>query len=152
MSVEPAREFVDTNVLVYAYDTTAAEKRNVARQLMAELWLSGRGCLSVQVLQEFYVNVTRKVQHPMDHTTARRRLENLSRWLIHSPTGADVLEAIDLHGAHRISFWDAMILVSAKRLKCAVVWSEDLTDGQVIAGARVRNPFGGSHRWVGGAN
>ncbi len=141
MSAEPPREFIDTDVLVYAHDTTAGEKREVARRLLNNLWRSGHGCVSIQVLQEFYSNITRKVRQPLTHETARRRVLNLSQWLVHSPTSLDVLEAIDLHLDSHISFWDAMIAVSAKRLNCGVLWSEDLSDGQVIEGVTVRNPF-----------
>jgi len=128
---------------VYAHDTTSGEKREVARQLVHDLWMSGHGCVSIQVLQEFYSNVTRKVRRPLAHEVARRRVLNLSQWPVHSPTSLDVLEAIDLHSDRRISFWDAMIVVSAKRLKCGILWSEDLNDGQVIEGVTVRNPFAG---------
>jgi predicted nucleic acid-binding protein len=141
MSAEPQREFIDTNILVYAHDTAAGEKRNVSRRLIHDLWMNGLGCVSIQVLQEFYSNITRKVRRPLAHETARRRILNLSQWLVHSPTSLDVLEAIDLHSDSHISFWDAMIVVSAKRLNCGVLWSEDLNDGQVIEGVTVRNPF-----------
>jgi len=141
MSAEPARKFIDTNVLVYAHDVTADEKHARARQLVADLWANGNGCLSIQVLQEFYVTVTRKAHRPLDPGVARQHVEDLGQWLVHSPTVGDVVEAIQLHQRARLSFWDAMVLTSARKLNCDVLWSEDLNEGQVLAGVTVRNPF-----------
>ncbi len=141
MSADQRREFIDTNILVYAHDTSAGEKHDRAKQLLADLWASGNGCLSIQVLQEFYVNITRKVKHPLDPETARQRIEDLSAWLIHSPTANDVMAAIRLHQASRLSFWDAMILSSATQLDCRTLWSEDLNAGQAVVGITIKNPF-----------
>jgi predicted nucleic acid-binding protein len=141
MSADVEREFVDTNVLVYAHDASAGAKHLRAKQLLTELWAGGNGCLSVQVLQEFYVNITRKVNQPLDVESARLRVEDLSYWLVHSPTAADVVEAIQLHQRAHLSFWDAMVLTSAQKLGCNVLWSEDLNEDQVMAGVRIRNPF-----------
>jgi predicted nucleic acid-binding protein len=141
MSAEAGRQFVDTNVVVYAHDTSAGDKHTRAKQLLAELWSSGNGCLSVQVLQEFYVIITRKVSRPLEPETARQRVEDLGYWLIHSPTAEDVVEAIRLHQSARLAFWDAMILISASKLGCQTVWSEDLNTGQTAAGVKIQNPF-----------
>jgi predicted nucleic acid-binding protein len=141
MSAEPPRHFVDTNVLVYAHDVTAGDKHSRAKRLIADLWTEGTGCLSVQVLQEFYVTVTRKVQQPLDLIVARQLVEDLGQWLVHSPTIADILEAIQLHQSAKLSFWDAMVLTSAQKLNCTVLWSEDLNEGQIIGGVSVKNPF-----------
>jgi predicted nucleic acid-binding protein len=141
MSAERQREFVDTNVIIYAHDFSAGEKHARAKQLVAGLWANGNGCLSIQVLQEFYVNITRKVPHPLEPAVARQRVEDLSTWLVHSPTPEDVVEAIRLHQSVRLSFWDAMVLASATRLECATLWSEDLNPGLTVAGTTVRNPF-----------
>lgn len=141
MSADVGREFVDTNVLVYAHDISAGSKHLQAKQLLTELWARGNGCLSVQVLQEFYVNITRKVSRPLEAEIARLRIEDLSYWLVHSPTAADVIEAIQLHQRAHLSFWDAMVLTSAQKLGCTILWSEDLNEGQVMAGVSVRNPF-----------
>lgn len=141
MSAEAGRQFVDTNVVVYAHDTSAGDKHMRAKQLLAELWSGGNGCLSVQVLQEFYVIITRKVGRPLEPETARRQVEDLGYWLIHSPTADDVVEAIRLHQSARLAFWDAMILTSASKLGCQTVWSEDLNAGQTAAGVKIQNPF-----------
>jgi predicted nucleic acid-binding protein len=140
MSVDQ-REFVDTNVLVYAHDGAAGNKHVRAKALLADLWANGNGCLSVQVLQEFYVNVTRKVSRPLNPEDARHLIEGLGTWMVHSPTSDDVVEAIRLHQAAQLSFWDAMILMSAARLGCSTVWSEDLGHGHVVGRVTIKNPF-----------
>jgi predicted nucleic acid-binding protein len=141
MNGEPAYQFVDTNVLVYAHDKTAGQKHEQAKELIQELWLSGNGCLSVQVLQEFYVTVTKKVAQPMEVDSAMRIISDLALWRIHTPTVQDVLMAIDLQRQYLISFWDAMIVWSAAQLGCTVIWSEDLSPGQVYEKVKLRNPF-----------
>lgn len=141
MSADASRQFVDTNVLVYAHDVTAGDKHIHAKRLVADLWTDGIGCLSVQVLQEFYVTVTHKVQRPLDLIVARQLVEDLGQWLVHSPTVADIVEAIQLHQSAKLSFWDAMVLTSAQKLNCTVLWSEDFNEGQIIGGVSVKNPF-----------
>lgn len=134
-------EFVDTNVLLYAYDPAAGERHGVAGALVDRLWRERRGALSVQVLQEFYVNATRKAAKTIDPTIAVERLKSLARWRVHSPLPDDVIAAADLSSRHQLSFWDAMIVRSAAELRCETLWTEDLHDGQVIEGVRPANPF-----------
>lgn len=141
MSADTGRQFVDTNVLVYAHDVSAGAKHQQARALLEELWGTGNGCLSVQVLQEFFVTVTRKVACPLDEDSAARIIAYLARWTMFVPDVADVLEAIRLHKRHGLSFWDAMVVRGASHLGCSVLWSEDLNPGQVLEGVAVRNPF-----------
>jgi predicted nucleic acid-binding protein len=135
------RQFVDTNILVYAYDQTAGAKHDKARALLTELLHTGEGCLSMQVLQEFFVSLTRKIRKPLDSAEAARRVAYLAEWNLHVPERSDLFFAIDLHQQLRISFWDAMMIQSARRLGCRVLWTEDLSDGQSYAGVTVRNPF-----------
>jgi predicted nucleic acid-binding protein len=135
-------EFVDTNVLLYAYDTAAGHRHDDAAHLVDRLWSERSGAISVQVLQEFFVNSTRKVAAPLTPEAAVDRLRSLSRWRVHSPLADDVVAAASLSNRHQLSFWDAMIVRSAAELHCETIWSEDLNDGQVIEGVRVRNPFG----------
>lgn len=141
MNAEGGLQFVDTNVLIYAYDRSAGDRHQSAARLVGEFGAARRGATSVQVLQEFYVNVTRKIAEPLDHDTAVRRLEALSRWAVHTPSAADVVAASGLSRSSMLSFWDAMIVHSAGALGCAVLWSEDLSDGQRIGSVIVRNPF-----------
>lgn len=141
MTDKPDYQFIDTNVLVYAHDTSAGSKNARAKQLLQAFWGSQTGCLSVQVLQEFYVVVTRKVSKPIDIQIARDIIADLSHWRVHSPTSEDVLGAIDLQRRYHLSFWDAMIIRSAIKLNCRTIWSEDLSPGQVYDGIELMNPF-----------
>ena len=141
MSGDAPREFVDTNVLVYAFDASAGVKRTAARSLIERLWQTGTGCLSVQVLQEFFVTVTRRVARPLSPDEAADRIREFAAWRVYAPTVDDVLAAIDLHKQARLGFWDAMVVQAAAESGCGTIWSEDLSDGQTIRGVRVRNPF-----------
>jgi predicted nucleic acid-binding protein len=135
------RRFVDTNVLVYAHDESAGGKRDQARALVEQLWESRDGCLSVQVLQEFFVTVTRKIAKPLNAETAKEIVADYSRWYLHVPAADDVLAAIGIHQRAGISFWDAMIVRSAAEIGCTLLYSEDLDPGQEYSGVRVENPF-----------
>ena len=141
MSEPRVLQFVDTNILVYAHDVSAGEKQLRAQQLIRDLWSSGEGCLSIQVLQEFYVTVTQKVANPLPSEVAAQIITDLSAWELHCPTIQDVLDAIRLQQRVQTSFWDAMIVASALQLGCQILWSEDLKPGQVYDHMRVRSPF-----------
>ena len=134
-------QFVDTNILIYAHDLSAGHKHTRARELIRELWRSGEGCLSIQVLQEFYVNVTQKVSKPLTPDVAAQIIADLGVWQVHRSGVEDVLDAVRLQGRYQISFWDAMIVVSATQLGCQTIWSEDLNPGQVYGQATVASPF-----------
>jgi predicted nucleic acid-binding protein len=134
-------QFVDTNILIYAHDVSAGPKHARAKELIRGLWASAQGCLSIQVLQEFYVNVTQKVAKPLTPEEAADIVADLAAWQVHRPNVEDILDAIRLQGAHQISFWDAMIIASAIRLGCRTIWSEDLNAEQVYDGVTVQNPF-----------
>jgi len=93
------------------------------------------------VLQEFFVTVTRKVARPLSVDEAADRVREFAAWRIFAPTAGDVLSAIALHRQARINFWDAMIVQAAAESACDVLWTEDLSDHQVLRGVRIRNPF-----------
>ena len=141
MAADPAFEFVDANVLVYAFDASAGVRHEASTALMERLWASGGGCLSIQVLQEFFVTVTRKVKKPLSIDEAADHVRDLSVWKIYAPDVSDVLAAAELHKRARINFWDAMVLRAAGQSGCTIVWTEDLKDGQSIQGVTIRNPF-----------
>lgn len=141
MNANRRRQFVDTNILVYAYDRTQEAKWKGASAFLERLWASREAVLSIQVLQEFFHIVTRKLPHSLTSREARAIVGDLSKWPHHRPGSADVLAAIDLQEEARISFWDAMIVHSARRMSCSVLWTEDLNDGQTYAGVLVRDPF-----------
>ncbi len=134
-------EFVDTNILLYAHDRTAGDKRSRSVSLLEELDGSGNGALSVQVLQEFVVTSTTRVKPPLASGEVVAILEDLSDWMIYSPGADDVIEAFQSCLRFKISFWDAMIVHAARQVEATVLWTEDLSDGQDYGGVVARNPF-----------
>jgi predicted nucleic acid-binding protein len=134
-----ARSFFDTNVLLYGDDKSSPVKQRRSRDLVAEHRRAGTGVISLQVLQEYFANVTRKLH--VDPRIARRKVELLSEFDVATSEVADILAAIDLHRLHGFSFWDALILRSAQRAGCTILLSEDFQDGREIDGLRVVNPF-----------
>lgn len=136
------RVFVDTNILVYAYDADAADKNEIAKGRLAELWNDETGALSTQVLQEFYVTVTRKLPKPITRRAAREVIDTYDTWAPHRPTTADLVAASELEEHHRLAFWDALVVVAAQRCGCAMLLSEDLQDGRRFGPVTVVNPFG----------
>lgn len=141
--VAPGREFLDTNVLVYAYEPGAGARDDAARELVGALTKARRGVLSVQVMLEFHNTMTREFASGPSYSpeVAVRRLRRFSRWPVHSPIAEDVTAAAVISEHAQISIWDAMIVRSAERMGCRVLWTEDLNQGQVVAGVEIRNPF-----------
>jgi len=135
------RTFVDTNVIVYAYDTSAGLKRQEARKILIDLWKSGLGVVSTQVVQEFFVTVTRKLPKPMKPGKAKEVVSDLLKWNHVAIDGPMILDAIDLHSDHGYSFWDSLIIAAAERAECGLLLSEDLSPGRTIAGVTIKNPF-----------
>lgn len=135
-----AKTFVDTNVLLYAHDLDAGGKHLAAKALLRELWMSRTGVLSTQVLQEFYVNVTRKLARPLAHNVAREIVDTYSPWCI-GVTVAEIGAAFRIEDQARIGFWDALICAAAVKCGAERIVSEDLNAGQKIAGIRIENPF-----------
>lgn len=135
------KAFVDTNVLVYAYDRAAGAKRDFARDLLEALWNEGRGVLSTQVLQEFYVNIRRKTRPPVSQEVARALVADYLVWDPIVNDGATVLEAIDVGHRYQLSLWDALIVVAARRGDASVLYSEDLNHGRTFGSVQVLNPF-----------
>jgi predicted nucleic acid-binding protein len=134
-----ARSFFDTNILVYADDKAAPAKQRRAIELVAEHRLAGTGVVSLQVLQEYFVTVTRKLH--VDAKIARRKVELLAEFDVVVPEIADVLAAIDLHRLYTVSFWDALILRSAKQAGCRILFSEDMQSAREMDGVQIKNPF-----------
>jgi predicted nucleic acid-binding protein len=135
------RTFLDTNIIIYAYDTSAGEKHLKARDLLTGLWESGLGMVSTQVLQEFHVTVTRKIPKPLDLATAREIITDFLTWDVVVNDGDAILRAIDVQAKHGFSFWDSMVIAAAISGGAAVLLTEDLSDGQKIGGVEIKNPF-----------
>ena len=136
-----ARTFVDTNVLIYAHDADAGRKHEIAKNLLLELWAERSGILSMQVLQEFYVNVTRKIRTPLPRSSARGVVNAYAPWCVENVTAADLSSAFRIEDDARIGFWDALVVAVAARSGATRLLSEDLNSGQKIAGLLVENPF-----------
>lgn len=144
MNFTSDKTFVDTNVLIYAHNLDAGEKREIARGVLDVLWRERRGVLSLQVLQEFYVNVTRKIPAPLPRNSARQAVEAYMAWCVETGT-PEMSAAFRIEDETRISFWDAMIVSAAIKAGASRILSEDLNAGQRIAGVRIENPFAGGH-------
>jgi predicted nucleic acid-binding protein len=138
------RVFLDTNVLVYADDLDAGEKRSVAQSILKQALVERSGVLSTQVLQEFFVVATRKLG--VDAETTKRKVELLSSLDVVQVDVAEILAAIDLHRLHSISLWDALIVRCAATGGCTRLLSEDLQHGRTLAGVKIQNPFLASAR------
>ena len=135
------RTFVDSNVLIYAHDADAGTKNRKAAQRLEELWLSGEGLLSTQVLQEFFVNATRKISAPLTAAAAREIVRDYTPWVAAPITPATILRASEVSDTWQLSFWDAMILAAAEQAGAGILLTEDLNHGEKIAGVEVVNPF-----------
>lgn len=133
------REFIDTNILIYADDARERQKRDRARELIRGLMGTRRGILSLQVLQEFFAVATRKLG--MSAEDARRRVVLYAQFDVVTLAPADLLAAIDLHRLHRLSIWDCLVVRAALNGNCTTLHSEDLSDGFVIDSLKVSNPF-----------
>jgi predicted nucleic acid-binding protein len=140
-----ARIFVDTNILIYAHDVDAGARHQVAKNVLRELWSQRSGVLSMQVLQEFYVNVTRKIASPLSKDVARLVVNSYSVWCIET-TPTEISTAFRIEDESRIRFWDALIVAAAVNCGALRILSEDLNAGQVIAGIPIENPFKRSSR------
>lgn len=139
-----AETFVDTNVLVYAFDVDAGSKQDIAIQTLAGLWESKTGHVSPQVLQEFYNSLTRKLTTRVSKQTARRAVDLYSSWCVEVGP-ADIAAAFRIEDEARINFWDALIVSCAHKAGATRLLSEDLNAGQRIAGIEVENPFARAH-------
>jgi predicted nucleic acid-binding protein len=139
--MKEGKMFIDTNILVSAYDASAGEKHKKALEIMENLWDSGNGIISFQVLQEFFVNVTKKISKPLNVIATKEIVKDLLKWKTVIINGEIILEAIDIHIQQKLSFWNSMIIVSAIGGGADTILSEDLSDKQVIKGITIKNPF-----------
>ena len=133
--------FVDTNILIYAHDLDAGEKQKMAANQLKVIWEEGTGIISTQVLQEFYVNVTRKIPAPLTPIEARGIIRNYLAWPVHLISPESILTASEIAEHHQLSFWDAMIISSAGSAGADHLMIEDMNHGQIIEGVAIRNPF-----------
>jgi predicted nucleic acid-binding protein len=135
--------FVDTNILVYAEQPAAGAKHDAACGVLRDIWQGRDGVVSAQALQEFYVTITRKMPKAYSPETALRILSNYLAWRVVPVDGPLVLDAVRIQQDAGLAYWDAAIVAAAVASGCDELLTEDLNDGQVIRGVRVRNPLAG---------
>ncbi len=133
--------FIDTNILIYAHDFDAGAKHEKATLIVRQAWETELGMVSTQVLQEFYVNVTRKIPAPISPARARGILNNYLAWQVEINGPRTILYASEIEERHQLSFWDSMIIAAATQGRAEQILTEDLNHGQVIEGIRIENPF-----------
>jgi predicted nucleic acid-binding protein len=137
---KPVKTFIDSNVLIYANDKDEVERQRVAIKALDELWTTDSGVLSVQVLQEFYSVVTRKLKPRVSRALAQEVVQLYSQWCGET-TAREIQDAFRIESTAQISFWDALIVASALQSGANRILSDDLNHGQTIAGIAIVNPF-----------
>ena len=135
------KAFVDTNILIYAYDLDAGPKHDKAASILKNMWEAETGVISTQVLQEFYVNVTRKIPSPLSPAKARGIIKNYLAWQVELNEPQTILLASEIEERHLLSFWDSLIIASAYQARVEKILTEDLAHGQTIEGILIENPF-----------
>jgi predicted nucleic acid-binding protein len=135
------RVFLDTNVLVYLFDADDPAKQRRVQALLSDRELRAQLILSTQVLQEFYVSVTRKLGTPLDPEAAFQAVQDLAAFPVVQIDPPLILLAIQRSRKAKVSFWDALILETALAAGATLLYSEDFRDGAVFGGLRIANPF-----------
>ncbi len=133
--------FVDTNILIYSEDGADTVKREKALQWLGVLWARGTGRVSTQVLNEFYVNVTRKIKPPMPAGDARAEVRRYELWQSWQIDHATVESAWAVESRYGLHYWDSLIIAAAQHLGCRYVLSEDMAHMQSYGAVQVVNPF-----------
>jgi len=133
--------FLDTNILVYAYDVSSGRKHDIARNIVADLWNLRTGVLSIQILQELFINVTKKIPNPLDIKTARDIVRDFLLWEVADNNGDLMLAAMDVQIKYHYAFWDSLIIAAAIKSGASILLTEDLNDGQIIEDVVMKNPF-----------
>jgi predicted nucleic acid-binding protein len=135
------RRFFDTNVLVYLFDASEPRKKTRAQEVLTQAVGEGVALLSTQVLQEFFVAVTRKLSTPLPHEQAERAVRNLAKLETTNIDADIILKAIETMRRYRLSFWDSLIIQAALHGGATVLYAEDLQHGQGIETLTIENPF-----------
>jgi len=133
--------FVDTNVLVYARDAAAGEKQSRAAAWMVHLWRGRTGRVSFQVLQEYYVTLTRKLKPGLPQEAARNEVRRLLTWRPQVVDDSVLLGGWTIQDRFGLSFWDALIVSAAREAGCRYLLTEDLQHDQDLDGLRIMSPF-----------
>jgi predicted nucleic acid-binding protein len=135
------KSFVDTNVLLYAHEETAGRKFGKAQTLIENLWAERAAVISTQVLQEFLVNLQRKTRRKPSALLLGTLVEDFTLWTVVVNDASSCVRALEVQERYGLSFWDSLIVQAAQISNAKVLYSEDLSDGQVYGGVKVVNPF-----------
>lgn len=135
------RTFFDTNVLVYLFDDEAPRKREIARALVLAKGTAGDAVISTQVLEEFYVVLTKKWARSVPPEAVEKAVRDFARWPLVQIGAPSILAAIERSRSRKIAFWDALIVQAALEGDCDTLATEDLQSGRVIDGLKIENPF-----------
>ena len=133
--------FIDTNILVYAFDADAGIKFEKAQSILKDCWNNQSGLLSTQVLQEFYVTVTKKLTSKVDKQSARNIVQVYKAWSASPIMPEDIIEASEFEEQNKLSFWDSLIITIAQKAGAETLYSEDMQHGQKFGGLTIVNPF-----------
>ena len=133
--------FLDTNILVYAFDDADQGKYKVASHLVLEGYQEQNAAISTQVLKEFFVTVTQKVSNKMSVKDAEQAVRDFALWSVAETTVSLVLDGVAIHKRHSVSFWDAMIIAAAKASVCSTLLTEDMSHNSRIENILILNPF-----------
>ncbi len=133
--------FIDTNILVYAYDTDDPLKQKISQKILEDTIQNENGAISPQIIGEFFVIVTRKIKNPMRVKDVLGIIDILKTMRVVELDFQLTVDAIKLHQKYLISYWDGLVIATAKFGECAKILSEDLQHGQIIDGIRIENPY-----------
>ena len=133
--------FFDTNILVYAFDKSDKLKHNISSNLIKTAFENRNGCISTQVLQEFFVVTTQKIEKTLTINDARDIIKDFSVWTVIDTNLPVILQAIEVMKGHTLSFWDSLIICAAKVAGCNIIYTEDLSHQQVIENIKIINPY-----------
>jgi predicted nucleic acid-binding protein len=136
-----AKIFIDTNILVYAFDSSEKEKQDITQNLLSKEGVTGEIALSTQVLQEFFAIVTRKLKEPLSIENASKTIQFFSVYPLVQISPKLIFQAINRHQNESFSFWDALIVEAALQADCKILLSEDMQSGRQIGKLKIVNPF-----------
>ncbi len=136
-----AKYFVDTNILIYARDSSEKEKQLKAEKCLARLWADGSGRISAQVMNEYYVTVTQKLKPGLSKEQARSDLRALAVWQPLQISSTLIESSWDIQDKYGYSWWDTLVISSALFLDCSYLLSEDMQHEQKIGDLTIINPF-----------
>jgi len=133
--------FLDTNIFIYAHNLDAGVKYEKGSRVIKDIWEKGNGIISTQVLQEFYVHLTKNIADPLSPTVARNLARNYLSWEVVHTGPETIFHASEIEEQYGLSFWDSLIVSAASEAKAEKIFTENWIHGQMIEGMLIENPF-----------